>query len=380
MAVSNVTTSKLLNRWHNIMRADPYLFNQITGVGIPIPEQCGEKSLYIQLDRDQIATALNDAVESARDYLNFYPRPTYLHDRLYLQNGVPIELQELRLPNGWLQQFGRRATTLIQADVAVTHSDSNDDNVLDLATITLPLTDDVSADEIKVFFRTADGALNAADDLWEIEPLRVVKSGLNVTISGHRSLFVNPDVWAVDYDQPQFINKNAGDVGTAGDFVTQVDVYRVYTDATNAVIFNADPIYDCGSAPLDGDVQHVGTGRIVDYELSTFQPRRTDRCALVFAETVDVWYLAGLPLENGLMQRRLERALVRFSNTTLGQSPACFCSDVLRIWQEDTAKVDPATLPDWLADNPLGLKFGAVEAWRVIHRMAQPDGGKLTTR
>lgn len=380
MAISNVTTFKLLNRWSNIMRADPYLFNQINGDGIPVPQQCGQAGIFIQLDRDQIANALNDAVVSARDYLNYYPRPTYLHDRLHLQEGLPIERQELRLPNGYLQQFGRRATELIEADVAVAYSDSNGDGVLDLATITLTLTDDVAADEIKVFFRTADGALNAADDLWEIEPLRVVKSALNVTITGHRSLFVNPDVWAVDYDTPTFINKNSGDVANAADFITEVDVYRVYTDSTNALIYNADPIYDCGSAPIDGDVQYSGLGRIVDHQISSFNPRRGDSCSLYYAETVDVWYLAGLPLENGLMQRRMEKALVRFSNTLMGQSPACFCDMVLRMWQWDTKAVDSATLPDWLAGNPLGLLGGSVEAWRVIYRAALPGGGKLTTR
>lgn len=380
MAVSDVTTSKLLNRWWDIMKADPYLYNQITGTGIPIPDTCGEKGVFIQVDRDQIADALNDSVESARDYLNFYPRPTYLHARLYLQAGVPIELQELRLPNGYLVEFGRRATTLIEANVNVTYTDDNGDGVLDLATMTLTLATDVAADEIDVFFRTADGAPDAANDLWEIEPLRVVKSGLNVTITGHRSLFVKPSVWAVDYDQPTFINKASGDVNDAADFVTDVDVYRVYTDPTNAVIYNADPIWDCGSAPIDGDVQYAGTGRIVDYPLSTFQPRRSDSCALYYAETVDVWYLAGLPLENGLMQRRMERALVRLSNTFMGQTPSCFCDRVLNIWTQDTKKADPDTLPEWLASNPLGLLGGAVEAWRVISRMAIPGGGKLTTR
>lgn len=380
MAITDVTTFKLLNRWRDIMKADPYLFNQITGVGIPIPETCGEKGVFIQLDRDQIANALNDAVESARDYLNFYPRPTYLHARLYLQEGIPIERQELRLPNGYLQAFGRRATTLIEDDVAVVYTDSNGDGVDDLATITLTLVTDVAADEIQVFFRVTDGALNNADDLWQIEPLRVVKSGLNVTITGHRALFVNPDVWAVDYDEPTFINKNSGDVADAADFVTLVDVYRVYTDSTNAVIYNADPIFDCGSAPIDGDVQYSGTGRIVDRTISSFNPRRGDHCGLYYAETVDVWYLAGLPLVNGLMERRMEKALVRFSNTLMAQSPSCFCDRVLNMWKQDTTTEDVEKLPEWLADNPLGLQGGAVEAWRVINRMALPGGGKLTTR
>jgi len=380
MAVSNVSTSKLLNRWWNIMRADPYLYNQITGADIPIPEGCGNAGIFIQLDRDQIANALNDAVESARDYLNFYPRPTYLHARLFLQNGIPIERQELRLPNGYLQAFGHRATSLIEDDVAVTYSDSNGDGIDDLATLTLTLTDDVAADEIQVFFRTADGAPNAADDLWQIEPLRVVKSGLNVTITGHRSLFVNPDVWAIDYNMAAFINKHSGDVATAGDFVAEVDVYRVYTDSTNALVFNADPLYDCANVPLSGDVQYSGIGRIVDSPISSFMPRLSDSCSLWYAETVDVWYLAGLPLVSGYMERRLEKALVRFSNTLLGQSPACFCDMQLRMWQWDTKLADSNALPDWLKDNPLGLLNGAVEAWRVINRMAIAGGGKLTTR
>jgi len=313
-------------------------------------------------------------------YLNFYPRPTYQHARLYLQRGVPIERQELRVPKGYLQAFGRRATALIEANVNVTYSDENGDGVEETATITLTLASDVATDEIQVFFRTADGALSAADDLWQIEPLRVVKSGLNVTITGQRALFVMPAIWAVDYSEPQFINKASGDVNTPADFVTDVDVYRVYTDSTNAVIFNADPFYDCANVPLDGDVQYAGLGRIVDSAIGSFMPRSADSCALYYAETVDVWYLAGLPLENGLMARQLEKALVRLSNTLMGQTPSCFCDRVLNLWQYDTRMMKPEEGAQYWVDNPFGLAMGAIEAWKVIARMAIVGGGKLTTR
>lgn len=378
MAVTDVTTWKLLNRWPEIMEANSYLFNQITGQGVPMPQDCGQRSLYIQRDRDMIADALHDAVTNAAASLNFYPRPTYCSERITLGKGVPLERQTLMTRWKHLAAFGRRATSLIEAGAAVTYSDANGDGVLDTATITLVLATDVSADEIQVFFRTADGAPNAADDLWQIEPLRVVKSGLNVTITGSRALFADPGVWAIEYDPPSFVEKYHGDVGNAAYFVTAVDVYRVYTDSTNALVFNADPLLDCSVTGLDSNVTFTAVGRIVDAEIGSFMARRSDGCPPYLpVETIDVQYLAGLPLVNGLMDRRLEKALIRYSNTLMGQQPESFCQRQLNMWQWDTKVLDPNALPAYLASNPLGLAQGAVETWRVVSKMALPGGGKL---
>lgn len=378
MAVTDVDTSKLLNRWAEIMEENTYLFNQITGVGVPMPQGCEQMSIYIQRDRDMIADSLHDAVQASAERLGFYPRPTYVHERLPLGLGIPLERQTLRTRWKYLQAFGRRTTSLIDDDVAVVYSDANGDNVLDTATITLTLTTDVDVSQIKVFFRSNDGAPDDANDLWEIEPLRVVKTGLNVTISGHRGLFVKPDVvWDVPYDPPSFLNKFSGDVGVAGNFVTLVDVYRVYTDSSAALVFNADPLLNCSTTGLDSNVTYDGVGRIVDAEIGSFMGRYSDACPPYYAETVDVYYLAGLPLVNGMMERRLEKALIRYSNTMMGQTPTSFCERQLNMWQWDTALYKPADLPAWLANNPLGLARGAVEMWKVIAPIALPGGGVL---
>lgn len=375
MAASLTNSYKLLNAWQRVMFADIWHFNQAKGQGAPLKEG---RDVYIQQERDDIARALNIAVEKSIPYLGFYPRPTYLTEVIPLSTGVPFQMQTLRTSWKHLEAFGERAVTLIQANAPIVYSDVGSIGADDTATITVPTT--VSASEIQVFFRVADGAPGAADELYEIEPLTVTIVGANAVITGPRALFVKPStIWNVPYtyDGGNFAERNYADTAAAAGFVTMVDVYRVYTDATNAVSVVSDDAWTSG---LDVATSTLTTAaaRIVDARLGIFQVRPTCTNCMGVPSQVSVKYKAGLPLVRGRMHPTMEEALIRFSNTLMGQKITCLYEYPENKWEYDRQAMPAELLQPPDVQNPFGITRGQIHAWRVMMDMAIAGGGKIT--
>jgi len=108
MAVSTYTNFKLLNAWQRIMGENIWEFNQVSGNGVQRREN---QPVYLQQDRDDIARSLYEAVEAWVGYSLYYPRPTYVTERIDLRGGDPFHLQTLRLTWKHLVAFGSRGTS-----------------------------------------------------------------------------------------------------------------------------------------------------------------------------------------------------------------------------------------------------------------------------
>lgn len=375
MAVSLTNSYKLLNAWQRIMLADIWHFNQAKGQGAPLKEG---RNVYIQQERDDIARALNVAVEKAVPYLGFYPRPVYLTEVIPLSTGAPFQMQTLRTSSKYIEAFGVRAVSLIQAGAPIVYSDVGGIGANDTATITVPTT--VSASEIQVFFRTADGATSAADEFYEIEPLTVTIVGANAVITGPRALFVKPStIWDVpyDYDGGNFAERNYADTALAAGFVTAVDVYRVYTDSSNAVNVISDDAWTDGLDVATSTLT-AAQARIVDARLGIFQVRPTCTNCMGVPSQVSVKYKAGLPLVRGRMHPTMEEALIRFSNTLMGQKIISLYEYPENKWVYDREAMPPELLQPPDVQNPFGIMRGQIHAWRVMMDMAIAGGGKVT--
>lgn len=376
MAISaDFSTSGLLNAWQRRMIEDIYNFNQIDGSGTPV----GPCGIYIQSDRQMIADALIQAVNQVTELLGFYPFPTYITDeREPFGRGSPYSLEQLRTEYGYVQALGRRATSVIQAGAVINYSDADNDGFDDTATITVNTT--VSLSEIQVFFQVTDLDLfagidaTAADARWRIEPVKMSAAGGVVTIKGHRALFAHPDtVWAHPYDSPNFVDKHAADNTQPTDFVTAVDVYRVYTDATSAIQILSDPIW-AGTSNLDTFTATDAVMQIVDGRRGIFRAR-VNGCVgwdcLGPPERLTLNYLAGVPLVNGQIDRELEIAIVRLANTLMPQKLCTWCDRTREMWEWDQVIVEGQE------DTPLGKMAGQVYAWRVVSGRALGKGGSF---
>jgi len=381
MAVSEIPTYKFLNHWQRLMQENIWRYNQVQGTGVPRDE---EHVAYLQPHRDEVALALDNAVSKIVDYLGYYPRPVWVTNEIIpLHWSNPYQLQTLQTRYKHLIEFGSRGTTLIGASQPVVYSDSDGDGVNDTATITIATTV-TDTSEVQIFFRVADGAPAAADELWEIEPTTVSISGGSATIVASRALFVKPStIWAVPYtfDAGNLDTPHYADIALAADFVTSVDVYRVYNDTTNAVQLVSDDIYincDCGS--ITSTVSAAGA-RITNKRLGIFEVRPTACGCNGFVESVKVNYRAGLALVRGATDPTLAEAIIRFANTHFGQQPIGLSNRVNEKWMYDRSAEDRDLLTPDVIHNPFGIQRGSVFAWRTINnpRFRIGMGSKLTS-
>lgn len=306
---NNLTTDQnhhFLNQWIIPMLEDIWHFNQCAGVGAPM-QTANDKGggVYLQTEREMIARSLESAVTRMAIDLGYWPCPAYFQQQLPLGRGHPFQAQTFKLRWFNLIELGKRAQVLIQAGVSVAYSDPNASGVDDLATIVVNTT--IANDEIRLYYQVGDGATSAGDVRYEIEPITVTDNGAGqVTITAHRALFVKPSEWKKQYlNTTTSLNEpNIIDTATAAGFVQAVDVYRVYTDATDNVQLQS----------ADGTLLQTFTGEIQNNRLSIV--RLGDFCADWcggYPTRMVVNYKAGSPLVNGLVDSELLEAMIGYS-------------------------------------------------------------------
>lgn len=362
MARANARTYGLLNRWPLVMQEDVWRFNQILGAGVRMPSS-NVAQAYVQFERDYIADSLQTAITQTADALGFPPVPMWIEDEY-----VPIDpdyyysAQNFTTRFGRVIEFGKRATTLISANVNIAFSDANGDQIDDTATITI--TTDVSVDEIGVFFRVADGADAAASEWWEIDGLTKTASGGTVTITGHKALFVHPlNVWAISYGSDDWNVKYTGDTQDPASFVSAVDVYRVYADVTSAVQVISS------ARDTDAPVTNISASLLdADYGMFSVYVGAAQSYPDIYPRAMRVSYRAGMPRVNGRIEPRLETALIRYANTIQAQPPA-LSDRANAMWMDDRRISDLLTRADANSAQPFGITVAGFHLAQIVRSM-----------
>lgn len=375
MAISKqVENNNLLNAWPRVMNEMPFIFNQATGSGAPLTKNC---HVYIQPEREDIARALDASIKKMARVLHYWPRPKWFVDTLPISR-TSVWGQIWKTQSGKLIEFGQRGATLIEADTTVTYSKSPAGATADnLATITVP-TSVTDPAEIQLFFRVVDGAPEAGDLRYQIEPIQVSISGGQATITADRALFVKPNtIWDVPFqlDDPNFTTRNYANTGQSTDFVEKVDVYRVFNDPTTQI------------EVLDGNNVSLGAydAVIVDATLGLFEFSQSC-CSFIqscgYAARVRVNYRAGEALTYGQMDSEFEDAIIRLSSVLMPNELCAFCTRAKDRWEQDRSPLiveNTAVLTANDVNNEFGSVLqGAVWAYRVALDRAIQTGGKLT--
>lgn len=370
----------VLSTWADMMlmadKASQWHFCQVSGAGAPFfTSNSKEGTVYLQTEREYIARNMETALIKVAQGLNYWPRPAYFTETLAIGRGSPIRGQEFRTRYLKLIELGIRATSVIQAGVAVTYSDQYGTGIQDLGSVTVATT--VADDEIELYFRTADGAPTAGNQRYRIEPVTVVDNGNGTkTISGFRGLFVKPSIWAVEYDltDPNSKTPNAADTADPTDFVTSIDVYRVYTDDSTAIQIMAH----------DGTVLESFTGEIDDAEWGIVRAGGdwcTASCWTQRPFKIKINYRAGVELVNGYMDNDLASAVVELANCEMDMTLTDMHFWALSMWKQHVGPLSQGTIPLLSAveaRNPFGLRTGQVKAWRTVSSRVNMKGGKLT--
>jgi hypothetical protein len=378
MARSDFDPYQIIDDWRRLCNQSPFIFNQALGIGSNLfDHNTNTSTVFVQPDRDLAAQSMTEAFERLRDdVLNFAAKPSWVvEEEINFDRTRPLALQRLSTRYGFLQAIGRRATTLIEADVAITYSDVGGLGTNDTATMTTTTT--VDADEIAIFYRVTDGAPSAANQYWRIYPAKVTKSGNTATIVADRANFIKKVYIDQPYESPNFNEGNAADTGAAGDYLTAVDVYRVYADPATAVQLKADPYFegDYTSTTLSNT---NASAIILNKRLGEFAIRTgADLCPTPYKVVVS--YYAGYDLQNGLADYKLKNAVVRLANTLMRKVPNGLNDVAHNVYQSDNEDLGARNIvPPFAVNNPFGYKRGAIEAYRIAMQYRIGQGGLMT--
>ena len=381
------------------MRIPAAHFHQMNGARAPLTGGCD--SVWDQDDREALLWTIQQAESLIINELGFYLVPTFITNERIQMNlrGVRPDWQNAELKTRWkkVTAFGTETLTLVEADALVDWQDWDADprGVEEVAVLgagglydTMTACDDEC--EVAVFFRMEDGAPSAAHPWFEIRPSRVVIDSVTGTmeIILKAAQLITPTLWNLteaDCDSSDDPNAWVYDFDV-DNLVPRVDVYCRTVNAETPVTLYWDGSCACTS-PCSHQTQDA-CAYVTDLENGWFcgRPATYSGGAHVYQaalytsppESALVDYRAGYPLDQYRcrMDSRLERAVVKLTNALLPEPPCGYCDAAEVMWKRDRTPVDPLT-PE-AAGMPWDIySQGALDAWRIVKKMAAGRQGKL---
>lgn len=386
MAVASTPTLIPLDRAAEILGISSLYFNGVISDYWDLDPDCdGVWYQYAwqrkdRFSREEFAENLAVAENTVARYLGYYPLPTWIRNEEHLLS-QPRSPEQYSFYNtrgmrksvltrwGFVQDTGVRATSLIEAGSAITYDDPYSTGYDQRATVSVAttLTD---IEEVHVFYPGEDTVE------WEIRPVEVSIAGGIATITFKREQAVLPEL----------LNRvpAPGDPleGVDGDddanFLTTVDVYRVYTDPSQQAVFYQEP--SCSGCDL---TEYTGCVYIRDsrrgflaYEFATWD-EDTETYTYTTPTGIPLrgvfYYKAGLRNENSLypnlrMKPDLERLIVYYA-LTLSDKEICGCdnfSSAIAHQLEDVAEGNKYKVVYEQLYNPLGTKRASIAMWNYI--------------
>lgn len=333
------------------------------------------------ISREELSYAIADAEALLARHLGYPPGPKWI-----VADRVPYE-PTIRTSLGHVITGGREALSAIEANVSVTYDDADGDGYDELATMVVATTVTDPA-EIAVFYPNESGSYE-----WQVRPITVAISGGVATITCAREQLVLKN--SLINMTPQVIN------GASTSFLSEVDVYRHYNDASVQVQFHQlqGGCSSCGWGLVGDNCEACGfqveTGcmTVLDHRLGLVRTSLgtwdavTETYSSSYPQAfcgnpdyVKLWYKAGLttmPIEWELTIARL--ALSRLDR------PICACegvSQAMEYWKEDLAVVSNTSskqkfvqpLTDIERSNPFGTSRAGLD---TFHRVREARVGVL---
>jgi hypothetical protein len=382
MAISTRTTTLIpLDRIAWYLGINPFHFNSIVSEEyFPVDElSCDDVWFQYEyqrngrLAREGLAAALKEAEEIVTTFLGWSPIPRWYTNE---QVALPLHYNPLIYSHfnahgrrksvetqwGHVYEVGIKASTLL-ASPTTTPFDSNGDGYNDSMRITFAATE-YDFDEIRVYFPNE----NAADN-WEIRPLdSIAYTGGSYTIEFSKALVPLPDLWTVIRGPNHQTIRIDGDV--PANFLTSVEVYRVYTDDSYSIVYESEPAIGSASMALtltqaQTFIRDARLGHLA-YDLPCTTNIRPTRARLYYrAGGVDLTKV----FKTRQMHEDLERMIVFFALSKLDRE-LCGCCNTHNVWDyltEDLSLSTPEkqhTLAWDTFKNPYGTTRAAIDLWQ----------------
>jgi hypothetical protein len=387
MAIASTRTLLPLDTFARILGINPLHFNGVHLDSSDVPNVCESPLVQYayqdsdRVGREEIAQAIQDAESQITDLLGFSPLADYFSSYHHYSGYYPgYNTPVLRLPRGYFIEAGSRVKISLHAAAPVVYTDVDPDNPDELetgtyyetATIIANVPAGTNSDEIAVFYSGQNG-----DDAYEIRPLTNV-----VIVNNNEAHITVPRAQLVNLDRFMGLNFFPVNGVDDADFLTDVDVYRVYTDPSGQVNYDY-AVRCCDTLSL---CQSSGRLFLRDARLSMVytQPATWDAtlgefacaswCSCGFPAGAQISYRAGLVGREALVW---QRAIAYYALSLLDR-PLCSCESLKAMmahWSNDLAMNESVdgnsrtqTLAPGLLNNPLGTTRAAIYVWRLIQR------------
>jgi hypothetical protein len=363
-----------------------------------------------QVSREDLSFAIKESEDEISRFLGYPLAPTWYTNEnhtyrqfhrpdMYATGGMNLRGMRKSVPAKWKKviRAGRRALTSIGsatvAGGALAYTDEDGDGFFENATISMA-TSETEACEIRAYFTGMEGVRE-----WEIRPAKSKEiSGGTLTMMFDSWLFVDPDLQAV---HPTLDNTTSAiDISDTTNFVSEVDIYREYTDNTAvSAQFFWEPVaganvltcsscsgtgcYECTFTTQNGCllVRDVEGGHVVPspstYDATSAQWATTAYTVCRDPDQVKIWYYAGDMDDAFLSGNKCDPLSDKFARviawlaTARLERPFCQCGNVTALaksWQEDlSAQGEIGHLFDFkLLGNPFGTRRGELMAYRAV--------------
>ena len=254
MARAETTTKLALDEWATYLGINPLWFNGAisTSFGGTV---CGKPWFQFawqnadQISREDLAVAIRAAEDLIEQIIGYNILPDWTTGErkrnsrpadptLFNSNGQNVRAlrKSIDANKAFMISGGIKAVNEITLATAVTRTDTNGDGYLDLMTaaVTTTVTD---PSQIRAFFPGENG-----DAIWEIRPIKVSIAGGVATITFNSWLLFDPDL-------SDRLNATKIDGDDIANYLTSIDVYRVFNDPQQMVQFLWEPstFCDCGT-------------------------------------------------------------------------------------------------------------------------------------
>lgn len=378
MAIASTPTKLSLDRFAQRIGIHPLHFNQVQldendGMcAYPVLQYAWQAA--DRTSRESIAEAIAQAEARVEMYLGYPLAGSWIANEEY---AIPRWHGGLQLRSKYVQYGGTRAQSLISAGATITYSDVDSDGYKETATITF-LTSVTDANEIAVFY---PGHLG--DEAFQIK-------NLNITLE------LNTGTATVKFRREQCLKENyllaltnvASQQGNSdANFLSTVDVYRIYNDPTTQVqLITYDGCANCSSAGCQAcahgvqnaclSVTDSRNGIIAitpgEYNSTTGNYNSVFMCATPIR--LKVSYFSGRGYNGNVMRMpdEWERAISYYALSLLDR-PLCRCTHLAGIqdqWKEDLLKLESSRSSgsqiNIVKTCPLGTTRAALNAWRKV--------------
>lgn len=389
MAVAETRTLIPLDRVAQVLGISDLHFNGITSQYFQLEPYCDDvwqQYAWQRTDRfsrEELAEILNQAEQTVAKQLGYLPVSNWIRKEEHLlpQTLRPEEYSYVNSRGmrksissrfGFVHEGGVRGTSAIETGASVVYDDPDGDGYKERATVTV-VTALTNIEEVRVFYPGE----NAAEE-WEIRPVNVSISGGIATITFNRSQCVLPELLNRFPSQNDPLDAVDGD--DDANFLTTVDVYRVYNDTSQQITFYIEPS-GCSGCDLT-EASGCLTVRDSRRGFLTYWPATWDTDTETYTLTTltgiplraDFYYYAGLRNEHSdyphlRMKPDLERLIIYYA-LTLADKAICGCDNfasTLAYQLLDIADRKNQFIPTFQQLNcPLGTRRAALNMWNYI--------------